>query len=123
MYIPDILNQLKNNGLELKAKGDRLSYRPISGITPETLQIMRRYKHQLLVYLIRQQGESTFLYSNPPECHNPFTPHSDHKYPWECDPNSCYCYREYGYPRYCQGVPCRWVWGSSDKNEEQCPGK
>ncbi len=47
--------------------------------------------------------------SRPSVCSNPFTLHETHEHPWECDPNSCYCYQEFGYPRLCQGAPCRWV--------------
>jgi hypothetical protein len=73
---------------------------------PDNLRAeLRAHKQQVIMCLNA---------ARPSACSNPFTPHETHEYPWECDPNTCYCYRVYGYPRYCQGVPCRWVWPSKN---------
>jgi hypothetical protein len=110
MYLNELIETVRRKGIELMVEGEKLRFYPQSAITPEMLDILRQNKQQIIVYLIRQQGGLVSLYNNPPECHNPFTPHSAHELPWECDPNTCHCYQVYGYPRLCQGVPCRWVW-------------
>ena len=50
------------------------------------------------------------LLSRAEKCLNDRTPHERHEHYWECDVASCYCWVTSGYPRMCQGVPCRWVW-------------
>lgn len=106
----ELLNQFKDKGIKLKLVGGTIYYNPKSAVTADMLQLLRQFRQQIMVYLIRQEGKSISVFNNPPECHNPFTSHSSHEYWWECDPNSCHCYQVYGYPHACQGVPCRWVW-------------
>jgi hypothetical protein len=113
MYVIDLIDKVRNSGIELAVKGNKLRFHPQSAVTPEMLKTLIQYKQQILVYLMKEHGEPITLYSNPPICHNPYTPHSTHSSSQECEPNSCHCYRIFGYPRLCQGVPCRWVWPSS----------
>ena len=110
MYLPELINQLKDKGMHLEVVDGKIYLGPKSAITSEIRTTIEPYKQQILVYLIHEQGGVESLYINPPICHNPFTPHSSHVLPWECDPNSCYCYQHFGYPRFCKGVPCRWIW-------------
>lgn len=118
MYVTDLINDLKQNDIQLRIENGKLCFHPKSGVTPDILEVLRQYKQQILVYLIRQQGGAEPLYINPPICHNPFTPHASHGNPWECDPDSCYCYQHFGYPRFCKGVPCRWIWPKGSTVEE-----
>ena len=117
MYVIDLIEQIRQSGIELKVEGTKLRFYPQSAMTPHLLAILRDYKQQVMVYLIRELGAPADLYYNPPSCHNSFTPHASHEYPWECDPHSCYCFHQYGYPRLCQGVPCRWIWPKNIREE------
>lgn len=110
MFVTQLIDSLKQDGIQLKIEGGKLYFHPKSAMTPDMLHKLRQNKQQILVYLIHEQCDPASLFINPPGCHNPFTPHSNHEFPWECDPNSCHCYQYFGYPRYCQGVPCRWIW-------------
>jgi hypothetical protein len=110
MFLTDILAKVKERGIELKVVKADISYHPKSAMPPELLQSLRQHKQELLVYLTHEQDEVAPLYQNPPVCHNPFTPHSSHKNIWECELDSCYCYIHFGYPRFCSGAPCRWIW-------------
>jgi hypothetical protein len=110
MYLPELIHEINDHGIQLDIVDGKLRLSPRSAITPDLRQSVLKYKQQILVFLIRQQGGTVIPYNNPPTCHNPFTPHASHKLPWECDPKSCLCYQEFGYPRYCQGAPCRWIW-------------
>lgn len=118
MYVVTLIEQIRQRGVELKVEGSKLRYYPQSAMTPELLALIRDYKQQVMVYLIYEQGESTVLCNNPPYCHNPFTPHASHEFPWECDPNACHCYHKYGYPRFCSGAPCRWIWPKNIPKEK-----
>lgn len=118
MEIIELLDNLKQSGIQLKIENGKLRFHPKSAMTPEMMELLRQYKQQILVYLIHERGWVESLYLNPPECHNPFTPHSSHEHSWECDPNSCYCYQRFGYPRYCRGAPCRWIWPKNFPEKE-----
>lgn len=120
MYVTELLDTLKENGIQLKIEDGKLRFHPKSAMTLDILELLRQYKQQILVYLIHEQGGVESLYLSPPVCHNPFTPHSRHVYPWECDANSCHCYQHFGYPRFCK-IPCRWIWpqGSSFREERK----
>ena len=117
MYVVDLIDNLRRQGIQLRIENGKLCFHPKSAVTPEMLETLRQHKQQVLVYLIHEQGGVESLYANPPTCHNPFTPHSSHEYTWECDPNSCHCYQRFGYPRYCQGVPCRWIWPQAEPKQ------
>lgn len=113
MYLNELIENIRQKGIELKVEGDKLRFHPQSAVTPEMLDSIRQNKQFIKVYLMWEQGESGLWFNNPPHCHNPLTPHASHEFPWECDPHSCHCYHNYGYPRLCQGAPCRWIWPQS----------
>jgi len=113
MYIRSLYDELSRQGAILKTDGGHLYFHPKEGINKELLERIRLDREMIIEHLSRRQGKiGVPLYLNPPQCNNPFTPHYTHEFPWECDPDSCLCYRNYGYPYLCKGVPCRWVWRS-----------
>jgi len=118
MQVTDLIEQLRQKGVALKVEGHKLRFYPQSAMTPELLAVLRDYKQQVMVYLIHEQRDSPVLFHNPAYCHNPFTPHAAHELPWECDPDSCHCYHLYGYPRFCSGAPCRWIWPTNIPEEK-----
>ena len=101
MDVIELINRCRAMGAVLTVEDDSLwVVAPVK--LPDDLRTALRESKTQVILCLRLKEKS--------ECHNPLTPHDTHEFPWECDPNTCYCYREYGEPRYCQGVPCRWVW-------------
>ncbi len=113
MTVFDLIQEIRCRDMRIEVVDGQIQLGPKSAITPDLRQAVIQNKHQILVYLVRQGLASLNIYNNPPECHNPFTPHQEHELPRECDPESCDCYRLFGYPHLCQGAPCRWVWPAS----------
>lgn len=101
MDIIDLITRCRSMGAEFSVEDESLRVVAPIPLPDDLRSAIRVNKTQLMVYLRLSQKSS---------CGNPFTPHATHEFPWECDPNSCHCYREFGYPRLCEGVPCRWVW-------------
>jgi len=99
--IIDLVARCRSMGAVLSIENESLRIVAPSPLPDDLRSAIRAHKTQVMLYL-RLFPKSL--------CGNPFTPHETHEYPWECDPNTCYCYREFGYPRLCEGVPCRWVW-------------
>jgi hypothetical protein len=97
----DLIAQCRSMGAVLSVEGDSLLVTTPLPLNEDLRAAIRANKHDLLI-LVRLSQISG--------CSNPITAHEAHEYPWECDPNSCLCFRDYGYPRFCQGAPCRWVW-------------
>jgi hypothetical protein len=111
MELSTLRNEIFQRGIIVKLDGGRLCLYPSSAITEVLLNIIKDNKPEIVRYLTELSPVTGLpLYLNPPECHNPFTPHATHELPWECNPYSCYCFKEFGYPRLCQGAPCRWIW-------------
>jgi len=106
-----ILQILRQKGVTVVVEGDRLRFSPKEAVTPELLSALKELKSEIIASL-------TCSALAGPGCQNTFTPHDAHKLPWECDPYVCDCYRLFGYPRWCQGVPCRWVWPQEKQNGE-----
>ncbi|MFC1902672.1 hypothetical protein ACFLX4_01200 [Chloroflexota bacterium] len=120
MHISGLIEALSQHGIELMPDGGRLYFQPRGAATAEIQDPLKQHKQQLIDFINRQPKWSVLqIYDNPTGCHNPFTPHSTHEFPWECNPDTCYCYKEFGYPRFCQGVPCRWVWTNGAPNSEE----
>ena len=46
-----LVDELRRRGVELRAEGDRLRYRPVSAVTPEDVEALRRHKSELLAIL------------------------------------------------------------------------
>lgn len=116
-----LCERLEEFGVTVKLENGKLLVNPRCA-AGEALRIIQNSKPEIVDYLLGLSPDSGLaLFLNPPDCHNPFTPHSSHKHPWECDPNSCYCYKQFGFPEMCRGVPCRWVWpnGLPDEIEEK----
>ncbi len=103
-----IAQRARELGVTLTVAGDRIRYAPKSATPPDFVDALREHKAEVLQVLRDREKH----------CRNSLTPHAGHEYPWECDPNTCYCYREFGYPRMCQGVPCRWVWPNGVPRKE-----
>ena len=99
MEASEIVEWAHKMGISLNSVGDKIRYAPKSRTPPELVRLLQEHKAEVLTLL-----------SERSECHNTLTPHENHEYPWECDPETCYCYRHFGYPRFCQGIPYRWVW-------------
>ena len=111
MHIDNLYDKLSGQGIILKTDGEHLYFHPKEAMNGELISTLRRNRDSIIEHLLTQQGRTKLpLYLNPPQCRNPFTPHSSHEFPWECDPGSCLCYKNYGYPHLCRGVPCRWIW-------------
>ena len=103
MRAADVLRQAQAHGVEVWAVGEQLRYSPRDAHA-EVLEALRQHKAELLALL--REGA----------CGNHLTPHKDHEHRWECDPDECYCWRTWRKPRWCQGVPCRWVWPSGSRD-------
>jgi len=117
--ISTLSNELFERGIKVRLEGERLSLSPSGAVTDDLRDTIRSCKPDIIGYLTRlSPGRGLPLYLNPPGCRNPFTPHSVHKFSWECDPDSCYCYKMFGYPLLCQSEPCRWVWLDGVPNKE-----
>ena len=48
MTATELLDSLRQRGIELATAGDRLRYRPASAVTPELADAMKRHKAELL---------------------------------------------------------------------------
>lgn len=101
MDAAQVLARCSALGVQVEVAGDRLRLSPPSQVSPDLLEEVKAHKRELITYL--SSG-----------CRNPLTPHSAHEHPWECNPYSCDCYRLFGKVWWCQGVPCRWVWGPGE---------
>ena len=97
----EVIAQCRSLGAVLVPEGDTLRVRAATPLPDYLRELLRVNKTQ--VGLVLKLCQSTV-------CSNPLTPHTRHERSWECDPDSCYCWRTFLYPRICQGVPCRWVW-------------
>lgn len=47
----DVLNELRARGVELRAQGNRLRFRPVDRVTPDLLARLREHKAELLAIL------------------------------------------------------------------------
>ena len=94
-----VLEQARTLGITLTRTGDRIRYAPKSKTPHDFVEQLRRHKTEVLDLLSRAA-----------DCRNPHTLHATHAFPWECDPDSCYCFQEFGHPHLCEGVACRWIW-------------
>ena len=111
MNISALSNELFQKGIMVRLEGERLSLYPSGAITDDLRDAIKIFKPEIIGYLTKLSTCTDLpMYLNPPGCNNPHTPHTNHENPWECDPDSCYCYKDFGYPRLCQGMPCRWIW-------------
>jgi len=97
----EVIARCRALGAVLVVDGDALRVRAPAPLPDYLRESLRTNKTQLVLVLKVCQRST---------CSNPLTPHSAHELPWECDPDSCYCWRTFLYPRICQGAPCRWVW-------------
>ena len=116
-----ILRRASQLGITVVLDHDRLRYNPREKAPADLVEAMRENKLEIIKLLGLKnhdsigarplEGEEVAQDAIKPStgCRNPITPHSSHELPWECHPNSCYCYQHFGYPKLCQGVPCRWV--------------
>ena len=98
MNVARLLDRAAELGIVLVLDGDLIRYRPASIAPTDFIEALRENKSCLIEVLAREA-----------RCLNSIVSHKRHEYPWECDPNSCLCYRQYGYPFLCQGMPCRWT--------------
>ena len=109
----ELINQCRDIGAVLIVENNKLRVRTPQPL-PDNLRVELK-EHKLQVIMCLKAARLSV-------CGNPFTPHETHEFPWECDPNSCYCYREYGYPRLCRGVPCRWVFPNQNLHIDNSEG-
>lgn len=100
----DVIARCRVLGAVLTVERDTLKIRAPKPLPDDLREAVRDNKPQVILCLRSSQRSA---------CSNPNTPHDTHDLPWECDPNSCYCWRVYGEPRICQGVPCRWTFPKS----------
>jgi hypothetical protein len=118
--LDSVYTDLQRYGVVVKAEGEWLYLQSRQSVPSEILEELRQHKDEIIECLyVGRKPDGLPRYLNPPGCRNPFTPHTRHELPWECDPNSCYCFQQYGYPRFCQGAPCRWVW-PEHTDEKKC---
>ena len=94
-----LVEELIELGIGIEADGNELVLTPGSDVPDHLVPELARRKLDIMDWLQREG-----------RCQNELTPHDQHEYPWECIPDECLCYRQFGYPRICQGIPCRWVW-------------
>jgi hypothetical protein len=124
MELSALFSELFERKITMKLDRGRICLQPVNIVTDDILNSIRNNKPEIIRHLSELSPVTGLpIYLNPPGCHNPFTPHSEHEFPWECDPNSCYCYRMFGYPRLCQGVPCRWIWPDGVPDKDDLIGK
>lgn len=97
----DLIARCRSMGAVLSIEDESLLVVAPSRLPDDLRSAIREHKAQVMLCLKASRNSL---------CGNPFTPHETHEHPWECDPNTCHCYHVYGYPRLCEGVPCRWVW-------------
>jgi len=109
MKAPLIIERARESGIAIAVVDDRLRYWPKSATPPDLVELMRRHKAELIDYLKPDKSK----------CKNSLTPHANHEHPWECYPETCVCYRNWEYPKLCQGVPCRWVWPDGVPGKER----
>ena len=97
--VAELIAMARDLGAEFELIGDRIKV-----IAPMPLpdDLMRDLRHR--------RDEVAGALSDRLVCLNPLTPHASHEFYWECDPDQCYCYRQFGRPMLCQGIPCRWIW-------------
>ena len=108
----EVIAQCRSLGAVLVSEGDNLRVRAAAPLPDYLRELLRVNKTQVgLVLKLCQRSV----------CSNPLTPHSTHEHPWECDPNSCTCFRLFGKVFWCQGVPCRWVWPRQPNAEAPRP--
>ena len=93
-----VIQQAEELGITLTLYGDTIRYQPKSAASTGFVDELRKHKAELMAALLEQ-----------PICGNSLTPHEKHEHRWECDPNSCTCYRMFGEPFWCGGIPCRWT--------------
>ena len=97
----DLIAECRKRGAVIDLNGDVFVARtehPLPGYLREALRASR---DQVLLCLRA---------CRPTMCRNPLTPHADHEHPHECDASSCDCFQLFGKPKWCSGIPCRWVW-------------
>jgi hypothetical protein len=97
----EVIAQCRSLGAVLVSEGDTLRVTAPEPLPDYLRELLRVNKTQ--VGLVLQLCQRSV-------CANPLTPHSTHEHPWECDPNSCTCFRLFGKVFWCPGAPCRWVW-------------
>lgn len=107
MSVEDVIQKANELGVTLSVSDIRIQYSPKSAAPPEFVELLRENKADLIRLLV-QQGE----------CFNPLTSHERHEHKWECNPYSCMCYRQFGFPRFCEGAPCRWIWPDGVPNTD-----
>ena len=90
------------------AHGQMIVHSP-EGITEELLTLIKGHREQIEIE-VERAGIAVY-------CTNLLTSHSTHELPWECNPETCPCYRIFRYPRFCEGVKCRWVWPERNPTE------
>jgi hypothetical protein len=97
----DLIARCRQHGAVIELDGDGFVLSASRPLPDELRAALRASRDQVLLCLrAARRGQ----------CTNTVTPHAEHHYEWECDPNSCGCFREFGYPRWCSGMPCRWIW-------------
>ena len=106
----DLIARCRSMGTELSVEDDSILVVGPAPLPDELRAALRANKIQVMLCL-RSSLKSI--------CGNPLTPHETHEHPWECDPNTCHCYREFGTSRFCEGVPCRWVWPQDASIDER----
>ena len=104
----EVITQCRSLGAVLVLEGDNLRVRAAAPLPDYLRELLRVNKAQ--VGLVLKLCQSSV-------CSNFLTPHSTHEHPWECDPNSCTCFRLFGKVFWCHGVPCRWVWPPQPNTE------
>ena len=103
-----VIQQAKVLGITLTLYGNTIRYQPKSAASTGFVDELRKHKAELMALLVGQ-----------PMCSNSLTSHERHQLPWECDPTSCTCYRNFGWPFWCGGAPCRWVWPDGVAEDER----
>ena len=48
MTATEILNELQRRGVELRAEGDRLRFRPKEAVTPDLIKILKQHKAEII---------------------------------------------------------------------------
>lgn len=104
MDVIDLIASARRLGLRISAEGERLIVEGTATPEAETVVMRLAANKQRILRLLEAASMAEQV------CGNPLTPHSAHEHDWECDPESCDCYRQWRKPMWCKGVPCRWVW-------------
>ena len=109
MSASKVLEKANQLGISLELLDGKVRYRPASNTPPDFIEMLRLNKKEV-IHVLTSRGS----------CGNPRTPHWTHMIPSRmCNLTSCGCYREYGQPLLCEGIPCPWIFPKIETRERK----